>query len=166
MKHFARLLSVTLLLVAAAGVLAQQEGPLESLLQVFLVERVATEEGVQETLSPTDEAEPGALLEYILTYSNVSEGALRGFVIKNQVPVNTSYVADSSSATVGSSFLVSIDHGATYESEPVTRVVTDADGNEKEIIIPPEQYTAIQWRVEDSLDAGEQMIMKYRVTIN
>lgn len=145
---------------------ALAQGPLESLLEVYLVEKISTEEGIEETLRETDQAEPGSTLEYVLTYTNTGDQSLSGFVIKNPIPANTSYLADSASSSAGSAFTVSIDFGATYESEPVTRVVTDADGNDKEIIIPVDQYNSVRWVVEDSLEAGATMTMKYRVTID
>jgi hypothetical protein len=45
-------------------------------------------------------------------------------------------------------------------------VVKDKDGNDKTIVIPPEQYTTLQWRVNAELDAGEEMSMRYRVLID
>lgn len=145
---------------------AQAQGPLESLLEVFLVEQVATSDGIEETRVPVDEAEPDAILEYVLTYTNTSDQGLKGFVIKNPIPANTSYLADSASSPEGSDFKVSIDHGATFESEPVVRIVVDENGDDKEILIPADQYNALKWVVQSSLDAGTQMSMKYRVTID
>jgi len=145
---------------------AYAQGPLESLLEVYLVKQVATDEGVQETLTEADEAEPGSTLEYVLTYTNTGDQGLSGFVVKNPVPANTSYLADSASSSVGSNFTVSIDFGATYESEPVTRTVKDENGNEKEIVIPADQYNSVRWVVEESLEAGSEMTMKYRVSID
>jgi len=128
---------------------AYAQGPLESLLEVYLVKQVATDEGVQETLTEADEAEPGSTLD---TYTNTGEQGLSGFVVKNPIPANTSYLADSASSSAGSDFTVSIDFGATYEPEPVTRVVKDENGSEKEIVIPADQYNSVRWVVEESLE--------------
>lgn len=145
---------------------ALAQGPLESLLQVYLVEQVATEDGVQETLVEVDEAEPGSILEYVLTYTNTSEEGLKGFVIKNPIPANTSYLADSATLPPGGNFQVSIDHGSSFESEPVVRIVKDENGEDKEIVISPDQYNALQWVIEQPLEAGTEMSMSYRVTID
>lgn len=146
--------------------LAQAQGPLESLLKVFEVRQVSTADGIEEALVEVDQAEPGSILEYVLTYTNTGDQALSGFVVKNPVPANTSYLTGSDTSSAGSSFTVSIDFGATYESEPVTRIVKDANGDDKEIVIPPNQYNSIRWVVDESLEAGSAMTMKYRVSID
>lgn len=146
--------------------MAQAQGPLESLLEVFHVNQVATDEGIQETLVNADQAEPGSVLEYVLTYTNTGDGALSGFLVKNPIPANTRYLADSANASVSSEFMVSLDHGATFESEPVTRIVKDENGDDKEIVIPADQYNAIRWKVDESLEAASTMTMRYRVVID
>lgn len=143
-----------------------QDGPLQSLLDVYRVEIQELEDGsAEEVLVAAEEAAPGETLEYVLTYRNVGDQALRGFVIKNAVPENTDYLADSNTANIGSDFLVSIDYGVTWESVPVTRVVTDSDGNEQTITIPAEQYTNISWKVNEDLSPEQGFELRYRVVI-
>lgn len=143
-----------------------QEGPLESLLSVY---RVVAEQGadgqVEESLVETEEALPGEVLEYLLSYRNNGDQALRGFVIKNRIPENTFYLGESGVASIGSEFLVSVDFGVTWEDVPVTRVVTDSTGVERTIVIPPEQYTNISWQINEDLAPEESFELRYRVEI-
>lgn len=154
------------LLFCASPVFA--DGPLDSQLDVYLIEQTFSDDGevIKETRTPAAEAAPGSVLEYVLTYSNESDANLTGFVIKNAVPANTSYVGESDTSDINASFVVSIDHGTTWESEPVTRIVKDAEGNEKEVTIPPNQYTNISWRVTDTLKPDSTMKMTYRAEID
>lgn len=143
-----------------------QEGPLESLLSVY---RVVVEEAgdgsTQESLVEAEEALPGESLEYVLSYRNVGDQVLRGFVIKNRIPDNTNYLGETDSANIGSEFLVSIDYGVTWEDVPVTRVVTDSTGAERTIVIPAEQYTNISWNISEDLAPESDFELRYRVTI-
>jgi len=64
-------------------------------------------------------------------------------------------------------FEVSIDGGETFESEPVTRIESQADGSQKEVIIPPALYTHIRWAVEDALEGeGGEQNYAYRVVVD
>ena len=143
-----------------------QEGPLESLLNVYRIEVEEADDGsIQETLVEAEEAAPGESLEYVLTYRNVGDQVLRGFVIKNRIPENTNYLGETDSANIGADFLVSIDYGVTWEDVPVTRVVTDSTGAERTIVIPPAQYTNISWLVNEDLAPESEFELHYRVTI-
>lgn len=145
---------------------AAQDGPLESLLSVYRVVVEESDNGTsQETLVEAEEALPGELLEYVLSYRNVGDQVLRGFVIKNRIPDNTNYLAETDAADIGAEFLVSIDYGVTWEDVPVTRVITDSTGAERTIVIPAEQYTNISWKVNEDLSPESDFELRYRVTI-
>lgn len=169
--HSSNVLSIARYIVLCVAVLsfsfsAQAQGPLESVLEVFLVEQVSTGNGVEEKLVPVDQAEPGSTLEYVLTYKNISDQNLKGFVIKNPIPANTSYIGSSALSPKGAVFNVSIDYGSTYETAPVIRIVKDENGKDKEIVIPPDQYNSLRWVMQDSLGEGDVMSMRYRVIID
>ena len=143
-----------------------QDGPLQSLLDVYRVEVQELENGTTvENLVAAEEAAPGETLEYVLTYRNDGDQVLRGFVIKNRVPENTNYIGASNRADIDTSFLVSIDYGITWEDVPVTRVVVDSSGEEKTIVIPPSQYTNISWQVHGDLEPQGDFELRYRVVI-
>lgn len=160
-------LKIGLLVSLAFGSLAfAQEGPLQSLLDVYRVEVQELDDGTtEEVLVAAGEAAPGEILEYVLTYQNIGEQALRGFVIKNVIPENTDYLGASNGSDIGAEFLVSIDYGVTWESVPVIRLVTDSSGVEQIITIPPEQYTNISWKVNEDLMPEADFELRYRVII-
>ena len=93
---------VTLGVTFSAPVTFAQEGPLVSLLDVYLVQAQIDQQGEAfEEPVPAEEAAPGDELEYVLTYRNRGEESLQGFVIKNRVPEKTAYQGDSNRAEPG-----------------------------------------------------------------
>ena len=162
MKGLIRLVIISLGLALALPTVAD---PLESVLEVFLVSEEKVDDELVEKLVPVDSAEPGAVIEYVLTYTNTSEEPLTGFAIKTPIPASTAYVAESADADVKSDFRVSVDSGESFEAEPVTRIVIE-NGKSKEIVIPPSEYNALSWDVKKKLKAGKSMVMRYRVTID
>lgn len=139
--------------------------PLKSVLEQFLVVSETVKGKTKESLVPVETAEPGSVIEYVLTYTNTSDQPLAGFAIKTPVPTNTSYQADSDKASVKANFRVSIDNGKTFEEEPVKRTVIE-NGVAKEIIIPAHEYDAVSWDVKKKLKAEKSMAMRYRVVID
>jgi len=144
---------------------AHANGPLKNTLEVFLVSEEKTNNGVQEKLLRIDEAKPGDTLEYVLTYENTGNSRLSGFSIKNPIPNNTHYVSDSANSSVNADFKVSIDKGSTFGSEPLFESVRDAQGNERQIVVPVEKYNLLKWHISKELEPNQTMEVRYRVII-
>jgi len=99
--------------------------------------------------------------------SNNGEESVRGVQVVDPIPQNTRFVVDSHQADVSSSFEVSIDGGESFELEPVTRIETQDDGSQKEVVIPPSQYTHVRWLAKEELTSnGGQHSFAYRVTVD
>ncbi len=160
-----RYLRLTILFAAVILSPIAASEPLKSVLEAFLVVTEMKDGKEVEKLVAVEEAQPEATIEYVLTYTNVSTEALNGFAIKTPVPKNTRYQAGSASASVRSTFNVSVDEGASFEKEPVTRMIIE-NGKSKEIVIPPTEYDALAWDVSKKLKPKKSMVMRYRVTIN
>ena len=137
---------------------------LKSVLEVFVVQQEEVDGEKVEKLIPSEEAEPGSTLEYILTYTNESEGPFTGLNIKMPIPSNTQYIGLTQKASVSAAFTVSIDDGETFESVPVKRTVVK-EGKKEEIIIPPSEYDQVAWKVAEPILPGSDMTMTYRVII-
>lgn len=136
--------------------------PLTNKMEAYLVQ--LNQQG-KEVLVRTNTAAPGDMLEYHLTYSNVSKQDLDGLVVTGPVPANTKYVGQSASLAQGANFVVSIDGGETFEREPVKRMVVDAQGRKKQVIISPEKYTHVRWNLNTALKSGMQNTYFYRVAV-
>lgn len=161
MNHFLKSTALVISLLATSFVAAD---PLKSVLDVFVVLTETKDGETVETLIPSEEAEPGSVLEYVLTYTNESEGGLTGFNIKSPVPGNTEYIGESAVASIDAKFTVSIDGGETFETVPVMREVMK-DGKKEKVVIPPSEYDMLAWKVADVLAPTKEMKMRYRVII-
>lgn len=160
-----RSIAVLLLLTLAPWVQAQEppKGPLKSAMAAFLI--TLDKEG-NEVSSPTEEAEPGQVIEYRMAHTNIGKGPLRDLVIVGPVPSNTTYLAGTNKTKVAHEFTVSIDGGATWDKEPVKRMRRNEKGEEVEVIIPPSEYTHARWVVKSALAKGKQFEFSYRVQVD
>ena len=158
-----KLLSAMLLgsLLFTTGAWAQ-ESPLASSLESYLV----VNEGSEERLMPAQEAGPGDTIEYRLLYTNVSERTLSGLVVNGPIPDSTSYVGGSDNASVNADFTVSAGAEGDFQAEPYVRLVTDANGNQQEEVVPPEDYTQLRWQPVESIAPEQTQTYVYRVKVD
>ena len=154
------------LVTISAGVMfnvtAKNKPTLVSDMQAYLVKTNA--EG-QEYRQPAKETEPGNILEYNLSYTNQMDKSLSGLVVSGPIPANTMYVGRSARAGVDADLLVSIDGGASFESEPVTRQKRMANGKIETVVIPAEKYTNIRWKVKQPIQGFGKQLYSYRVKV-
>lgn len=143
------------------SVYAENKDLLTSEMDAYVVE--INKKGKEE-LVKAEKVYPKDKIEYKLTYTNNSEKPLNGLVITGPIPENTFYVADTSNTKIKSNFVVSIDGGKTFESEPVKREIIK-DGKKVEVIIPPEKYTAVRWMPLVPINAKEKQVFAYRIEV-
>ncbi|KJF87477.1 DUF11 domain-containing protein [Photobacterium phosphoreum] len=155
------LLMVVTGLIMSFSVYAEDKDLLTSKMDAYVVE---TNKKGEEELVKAEKVYPKDKIEYKLTYTNNTEKPLKGLVITGPIPENTFYVADTSNTKIKSKFVVSIDGGKTFESEPVKREIMK-DGKKVEIIIPPEKYTAVRWIPLIPINAKEKQIFAYRIEV-
>lgn len=148
-------------LIMSFSVYAEDKDLLTSKMDAYVVE---TNKKGEEELVKAEKVYPNDKIEYKLTYTNNTEKPLKGLVITGPIPENTFYVADTSNTKIKSKFVVSIDGGKTFESEPVKREIMK-DGKKVEIIIPPEKYTAVRWVPLIPINAKEKQIFAYRIEV-
>ncbi len=132
-------------------------------IEAFLV----TESADGEQLIPADTAAPGEVMEFQIAFTNAGDQEVTGIRVVDPIPENTRFIGESQSADVDAAFEVSIDGGETFEREPVTRIETQTDGSQKEVVIDPSEYTHVRWLAEEALGAdGGRHAFSYRVAIN
>lgn len=150
----------------SAGVMfnatAKSKPTLVSNMQAYLVKVNA--QG-KEYRQPAKVTEPGQVIEYNLSYTNQTQKTLSGLVVSGPIPANTSYIANSAKTGIQSELLVSIDGGATFESEPVRRQQKMPNGQMATVIIPPERYTNVRWKVKQPIAALGRQLYSYRVKV-
>jgi len=127
---------------------------------------VAQDQQGQEKILPAVSTEPGQTMEYQIVFTNDGQTNVSGLQIVDPVPENTEFIGTSNRSDVDATFEVSIDGGISFEREPVIRIETQADGTQKKVIIPPEQYTHLRWTPAQELVAeGGQQRYTYRVSV-
>lgn len=146
--------------LVSVGASARVSGQVDSTMNTLLVTLDA--QG-REVVSPIADVAPGDVLEYQITYTNLSQSRLRDFQVDGPVPDSTDYLGYAVGAP-GASMQVSIDSGETWESEPVTRVIRNAEGRMEQVVIPQSEYTGIRW-IGGSLQAGQTARYSYRVIV-
>lgn len=164
-KTVAAVLLATSLVMGGLALATAKENnqPLQSTMQAFVI---TADKAGKETAKPAKEVEPGQVVEYRLTYKNVSNKPLSGITVTGPVPNATDYMAKTASSADNADFQVSIDGGKTFESEPVKRVVTDEQGKKIEKVIPPSEYSHVRWTLKQSLEAGATQTFTYRSVVN
>ena len=149
--------------IIAGGIALANTQPAKSPLQNSMSAYVVTvnQEG-KEVLQPATEVEPGQIVEYALRYENKGSKALKDIIVTGPVPSATAYIGKSAHTEAKAELRVSIDGGKTFESEPVKRIVTNADGKKVEKIIPASEYTHVRWIMQEPLNSGVVQNFAYR----
>jgi len=120
----------------------------------------------KEEVVPAKETVPGQVMEFRIVFTNNGDDSVSGIKVVDPIPENTRFIGDSHLADVEALFEVSIDGGESFESEPVKRVETQADGSQIEVVVPPEQYTHVRWVASEELTSkGGKHSYSYRVSV-
>lgn len=160
-----RVTSLTFFLALVLGVagFAYAKGPVTGEIQAFIV----TKDGDgNEKVLLAEETVPGQVMEFRIVFTNNGDSDVSGIKVVDPIPENTRFIGDSHSADVPALFEVSIDGGKSFEVEPIVRVETQTDGSQKEVVIPPEQYTHVRWvATEELASKGGKHSYSYRVSV-
>jgi len=161
--RYPRLIIFLLFAFSLTG-LAFAKGPVTGEIQAFIVS--VTDDG-EEVVTKAVEAEPGHVMEFRIVFTNSGDEDVSGIQVVDPIPQNTRFIPDSHQSDVPAAFEVSIDGGESFENEPVVRIETQTNGRQKEVIVPPEQYTHVRWLAEPTLASnGGKHQFTYRVTVD
>lgn len=125
------------MILFAAPLHAQQNGPIETRLEARKVMRAA--DG-QETFAPATAAKPGDVIEYAATYRNVSRQPVRNLEATLPIPGNTEFVPGSARPA---SAKASVD-SRSWGDMPLQRKVR-RDGREVDEQVPFREYRYLRW---------------------
>ena len=150
-------------------------GALSLRLDSYQVITVKDEQGkVTERLVPAAEVKPGDILEWVLTAKNTSGKPLKNVALTIPIPPETFYIAgtakllryqlDERELLVHPLF--SYD-GVRFSPPPLKKKVKMREGDrivEKEVVVPPEQYTHARW-VLPELPPGKEVSVSLRTRV-
>lgn len=160
LKHLLTATSVLLLM----GVMQAHadSAPLKAELEARTI--IVDETGT-EKYSPAEAVSPGSLIEYTMRYENVSDTSLDEFVINGEIPSMTEFIAESDETNGQALFEVHVaDIG--WSEIPVMRYLPDETGVLRSIIVAPEEYDGLRWRMTEPLVSGQVIEAHYRVKVD
>jgi uncharacterized repeat protein (TIGR01451 family) len=139
----------------------EQEGP----LRIVALNLTAQAEGRSPAEgSDAPASRPGDVIEYRISFTNTTSGAVRDVVFDDPVPQGLVYVLGSAGSErddVQVEF--SIDGGGSYQSTPEIEV-QEATGTVRRPA-PAERYTHVRWTVLGVVPAGEAVQAVFRARI-
>jgi uncharacterized repeat protein (TIGR01451 family) len=162
-----RLLGILLGLALLSTALAQSQ-PLEVTLEGYLVTLVTQDDGSQvEEFTEATQAQPGQVVEYRVTVTNLSQETLlaSNAMVVGPVPATTTYLADSASLGAEARLEFSADGGQTFAAKPMLEKVNE-QGEKEFVEALPEEYTAARWALLMPLEPAQSLTFTYRVTVN
>ncbi|PID60771.1 MAG: hypothetical protein CSB44_09505 [Gammaproteobacteria bacterium] len=155
--------SIALLVAASSAMTCAFASDVTGEVKAFIVN---TDAAGKEKMVEASTTDPGDTMEFRIVFTNNGETSVGGVQVVDPIPENTFFVPDSPLASVDATFEVSIDGGETFELEPVMRIETQSDGTQKEVVIPPRQYTHVRWLPDEALASnGGSQSFSYRVVV-
>ena len=126
------------------------------------VELAVVRNGLKQILriSP-DKAVPGTEVIFTNTVENVGQSPASDIVVKNHIPSDTEYLADSAFGN-DCAILYSADGGKTFATAENLRI-RGADG--QQYLAQPRQYTDIRWNMKGQLAGGTSSEVGFRAAI-
>jgi uncharacterized repeat protein (TIGR01451 family) len=140
-----------------AGAAWGQSAQISSELQVQQVETV---DG-NTVFRPAQVSKPGDVLEYRVSYTNHSAAAVTGLIASLPIPAGTTLLDRSQ---LPPNALASTD-GKQFAPLPLTRLVKQPDGSERQERVPLAEYRALRWSL-GTLAAGQSQQVSARVRVN
>ena len=152
-----RYMLVVFVATAAVPVWADETG----VVATMAVQKVSKDAKGREVLGAGDEARPGDVIEYAVTYENRGRGPVTGIEATVPIPPDAEYLPSTAKPVAG---LASLD-GVRYAPIPLTRVVKSADGSERRVPVPFVEYRSLRWQL-GSLAAGHHVTVRARVRVS
>lgn len=133
--------------------------PLQGKMEIY---RIAKVDGQYKRYFVT-KAKPGDILEYVITYTNVSQQPLQDIQIVGPIPSESYIVPNTIKMPDRNTMLVSIDGGKTYQKPPIKRKVRQ--GNKiVEVPVSDKEWTHLKYTVPE-LRANQTTELRYWVFI-
>jgi uncharacterized repeat protein (TIGR01451 family) len=159
-----RAIIVAALVVIVSGwtAVAAGQGPLTGSVEAL---RVVTQDNGRVVFLPADEARPQDVLEYRVTYANMSETTVRNVTVVDPVPVGTEYIARTATRPNEGAVEFSIDGGKTYHSWPIRIKTQSAEGEVVEKEATPDMVTHIRWIIASDFEPETEITFSYRAIV-
>jgi uncharacterized repeat protein (TIGR01451 family) len=133
-----------ILVLAIAGPVAAQ-APAKNAVEARLeVRKLTRSADGRESFVDADSAKPGDVLEYVVTYRNVSGKPVSGFFATLPIPQATEYIAGSAKPELATA---SVDANV-FQAMPLKRKVM-RDGRDVEEAVALREYRYLRWSIAE-----------------
>ncbi|MGB9824110.1 MAG: hypothetical protein ACPLN0_06670 [Candidatus Hydrothermia bacterium] len=158
-------ISIAMMILAALSInLATAEEIKEPVISNLKVYKVIKNEKGEELKVSADSVKPGDILEYELTYKNVSSNNVENLTPLMKIPDNTEFIGGSAKSSLPSLIEFSIDNGRTYKKPPIFKEIIE-NGKKRRIKVPPSEYTNVRWTLRVPLKPGNEVKFYMRVKV-
>lgn len=154
--------SFVLFIFLFAQVLVMQAQGNEDLTSELKTYRISTDDAGNETAVEVSEIQPGDTIEYRLIYTNTTENDISNLVPTLPIPAGVQYLSDTAEPALNAASLSST--GNNFQELPITREVTQQNGEVVEQEVPAGEYRRLRWTV-DSLEAQGSVTLRARVQV-
>lgn len=112
---------------------------------------------------PLDKANPGDVVIYTITYSNLGKGPVLDAVIVDPVPRGVRYITDTAEGK-DAEIVYSTDNGRTWQTEPV-ETLKKPNGLLEKKPVSADRYTHIKWMIKKPVASGQSGRVSFKVTV-
>lgn len=153
-----------ILLMASLPLTASAEPKLTLELSAELEVQVEEDGKTVTKRIKAEQAEPGQEIIYTLKFRNDGSSKAANVRLKDKIPDNTTYVADSAWGE-GAEILFSIDDAQSFKQPALLQYEVSSNGKTEKRKATPEKYTHIRWVVKE-VAAGAQGEVGYRARVD
>jgi len=162
------ILTISLLATMAVGSVATaRDAKPRIVVDVTMLKEVVVADGQGRrdvSLQDASSTSPGDTLVLRIDYSNQGEAPAHNARVVDPIPEGTQLVPGSWTAP-GAEMSVSVDGGQTWQSFPVRRPVTQADGTTVMKEVEPSAYTHVRWTAREPLAPGDVRSATFKVKV-
>lgn len=107
---------------------------------------------------------PGDVIEYRLTFTNHTEGAVSSVVLNDPIPEGLTFVPGSVTASREDVTVdYSIDGGVSWSDQPLVEVTVGEQVETRPA--PAESYTHVRWTVTGAVTPGAEVLARFQVRV-
>lgn len=123
--------------------------------------KVLEDERGREVYVAADEAKPGDLIEYRVTYQNRGKSLIRQLQATMPLPAGVDYQPK----TAWPRGVMARTETDVFDAVPLRKVVAKADGSREVVTVPADEYRALRWTIPE-LRAGATVQVKARARVS
>jgi uncharacterized repeat protein (TIGR01451 family) len=152
-------------LACATPALVQAQAAGADALRVNASNLTAAAEAEQGAPRAGDDARPGDVVRYTLSFRNAVGRPIQGVVLSNPIAAGTRFIAGSANSTRADARLeYSSDGGQTFSPKPSVEAVED--GRRVQRPATPDEYTHVRWTIDGAIAPDATVTTQFEVRLD